>query len=96
MLTFSDALLGLPAPAWFLAITRNSNSVPSFCPVTWNSASVVVATSVHMMLYGSFFSMMYSVTGDPPSSLGAFHFRSRVWAVTLLISGVLGAPGATV
>lgn len=65
-------------PALFTAITRNRYSLPSMRPCT---RPFVVGVSIskafsHIVLYLSFFSMMYPVMGDPPSLTGSFQDNS--------------------
>jgi len=74
--------VGRPRPALFSAETRNKYEFPSCSLRTWADSLVVTPHSVHVAppastaRVTSHFSMMYWMTGEPPSVSGHCHDRS--------------------
>lgn len=90
--------LGSPGPASLTARTRNSYSTPSskLSAVPLQYGLFNSAAFVQLGLPFSLFSMMYPITGEPPSFLGGVHFKST-WSLSQsVISGVPGASGLSV
>jgi len=88
---------GFPGPTLFSAMTRNSYFWPSNRSVTSNSFVVGLTLSgIHFPPTSVRRSMVYWVTGVPPSDRGGLHARWHESLVTSDTSGTLGAPGKSV
>ena len=98
MILGSEGALNGPVPALLMAATRNSYSLPSIRSFTVNVVSLTESLTafVHLLEEVSFFSMMYPVTGLPPSDSGGDQ-EMVIWVLsTPVTSGFSGAPGTSV